>query len=66
MNMQRNGMWLPLIASIGVGAATYYSMSKNNQGIGQVMQQFMPGKSSTSGNSNTGNNSGMLGPYGMS
>ena len=65
--MQRNGVWLPLIASIGVGAATYYSMSRNNQGIGQVMQQFMPGKTSTTGNSsNNGNNSGMLGPYGMS
>lgn len=42
----RNGIWLPLLASIGVGAATFYSMSRNgNQGIGQVMQKFMPGKS---------------------
>ncbi|WP_198042709.1 hypothetical protein [Oceanobacillus sp. AG] len=45
----KNGIWLPLIASIGVGAATFYSMSRgNNQGIEQMMQQIMPGKSSSS------------------
>lgn len=62
--MKRNGIWLPLIASIGVGAATYYSMSRNNQGISQVMQQFMPGLSGN--NTNSSNKSGMLGPFGMS
>lgn len=40
--MQKNGMWLPVIASIGVGAATYYSMTKNNQNIGQTMQNMVP------------------------
>lgn len=52
--MKRNGIWLPLIASIGVGAATFYSMSKNNQGnqgIDQMMQQFVPGNSTNSGSS---------------
>ncbi|WP_405100498.1 hypothetical protein [Oceanobacillus sp. FSL H7-0719] len=47
--MKRNGIWLPLLASIGVGAATFYSMSKNNQGLDQMMQQFMPGNSTNSG-----------------
>lgn len=65
--MQEKRIWLPLLASIGVGAATFYSMSKNDQDIGQIMQQFMPGKSaSTNMNSSDGNDSEMLGPYGMS
>lgn len=65
--MQEKRNWLPLLASIGVGAATYYSMSKNNQDFDQVMQQFMPGKSaSTNLNSNNGNDSETLGPFGMS
>lgn len=43
----KKGIWLPLIASIGVGAATYYSMSRNgNMSIGQVMQKFMPSNKS--------------------
>ncbi|WP_164668312.1 hypothetical protein [Virgibacillus doumboii] len=47
--MQRNGMWLPIIASIGVGAATYYSMTKNNQNLGQTMQSMIPFVSQMSG-----------------
>ncbi|WP_218144019.1 hypothetical protein [Lentibacillus persicus] len=37
-----NSMWLPLIASVGVGAATYYSMTRNNQNFGQAIQQAAP------------------------
>lgn len=59
--MQNNGMWLPLIASIGVGAVTYYTISKNNHSIGQTFQKVMPYVSQMSGG-----NSGQLGPYGMS
>ncbi|GGB61276.1 hypothetical protein F3157_19215 [Virgibacillus dakarensis] len=40
--MQKNGMWIPLIASVGVGAATFYSMTKNNQGLGQTMEKMVP------------------------
>ncbi|WP_174614089.1 hypothetical protein [Virgibacillus ihumii] len=40
--MQKNQMWLPLIASVGVGAATYYTMTKNNQNLGQTMQKMVP------------------------
>ncbi|MFD2761900.1 hypothetical protein ACFSUO_13155 [Lentibacillus juripiscarius] len=39
---QNNNMWLPLIASVGVGAATYYSMTRNNNNFGQAMQQMIP------------------------
>ena len=40
--MQNNGVWIPLIASVGVGAATFYSMTKHNQNLGQTMQQMIP------------------------
>ncbi|HLR73684.1 MAG TPA: hypothetical protein VK077_00300 [Virgibacillus sp.] len=40
--MQKNGIWLPLIASVGVGAAAFYTMTKNNQGIGQTIQKMVP------------------------
>ncbi|MFD1362309.1 hypothetical protein [Lentibacillus salinarum] len=39
---KNNNMWLPLIASVGVGAATYYSMTRNNRNFGQAMQQMVP------------------------
>ncbi|SET82403.1 hypothetical protein SAMN05216389_13319 [Oceanobacillus limi] len=47
--MQKNGMWLPIIASVGVGAATYYTMTKNNQNIGQTMSKMLPFVSQMSG-----------------
>ena len=30
---QQKGIWLPLLASIGVGAATFYSMTRNGKGF---------------------------------
>ena len=33
---------LPIIASVGIGAATYYTMKRNNQGIGQTVQKMLP------------------------
>lgn len=39
---QQKGIWLPLIASVGVGAATFYSMRKNGKGMGQTIQQMVP------------------------
>ncbi|WP_156288567.1 hypothetical protein [Oceanobacillus salinisoli] len=38
----RNQNWLPIVASIGVGAATYYTMTRNNQNLGQTVQKMMP------------------------
>ncbi|MGM8365881.1 hypothetical protein ACLIBG_10435 [Virgibacillus sp. W0181] len=60
--MQKNSMWLPLVASIGVGAVTYYTISKNNHSIGQTFQKVIPYVSQMSSTSG----SGQLGPYGMS
>ncbi|RDW18313.1 hypothetical protein CWR48_12085 [Oceanobacillus arenosus] len=66
--MDKNGMWLPLIASVGVGAATFYTMTKNDQGLGQAVQSMLPFMSNMGGNSHKSNNnkSGNLGTYGMS
>ncbi|MCV4235943.1 hypothetical protein OHJ21_32770 [Virgibacillus sp. LDC1] len=62
---KNNGVWLPLIASVGVGAATFYTMTKNNQGIGQTMQKMIPFVSQMTGSSGTGDTQ-TLGPHGMS
>jgi len=35
-------MWIPLIASVGVGAAAYYTLSKKNHTIGQTMEKVLP------------------------
>lgn len=40
--MQSKGMMIPLITSVGVGAATYYSMTKNQQNFGQTMEKMVP------------------------
>ncbi|HLS35960.1 MAG TPA: hypothetical protein VK061_06955 [Bacillota bacterium] len=40
--MNNKNMWIPLVASIGVGAATYYAVSKNNQSIRSAVQQVLP------------------------
>ncbi|MBT2755529.1 hypothetical protein J7E71_06090 [Mesobacillus foraminis] len=39
--MRRQGMWLPILASAGIGAAAYYSMTKGKN-ISQAMQSVMP------------------------
>lgn len=57
-------MWLPIIASVGVGAATFYTMTKNDQNIGQAMQKMIPFVSQMGGD--TSENAQKLGPYGMS
>lgn len=62
--MNKGNMWVPLIASIGVGAATYYAVSKNNQSINSALQQVLPVVSHMSGTNN--GNTGQLGPHGMS
>ncbi|MUK86787.1 hypothetical protein GMD78_00015 [Ornithinibacillus sp. L9] len=54
MQGNNNNMWLPLIASVGVGAATYYTMTRNNSNIGQTISKMAPLVSQISGG-NTGN-----------
>lgn len=52
--MQKSGIWIPLVASVGVGAATFYSMTKNQQGLGQTMEKMVPFVSQMSGSGNMG------------
>ncbi|MBM7573202.1 hypothetical protein [Aquibacillus albus] len=40
MNNQR-GRVLPILASVGIGAAAYYSMTRG-KGMGNMAQQFIP------------------------
>ncbi|PWA13579.1 hypothetical protein DCC39_00280 [Pueribacillus theae] len=49
--MQQQKIWIPLIASVGVGAATFYSMTKNGKSMGQTMQQMVPFVASMGGQS---------------
>lgn len=40
--MQKSNVWIPLITSVGVGAATFYTLSKNNHGMEAALQKVMP------------------------
>lgn len=40
--MDKSDMWLPILASVGVGIATYYTVSKNHQSIGRTVQKVLP------------------------
>lgn len=40
--MKSNRMWLSLITSVGVGAVTYYAMSKNGHSMNQMIQKVVP------------------------
>jgi hypothetical protein len=59
--MQKNMAWLPIVASVGVGAATYYTMTRNNQNLGQTVQKMMPFLTgSSSGNTGSMDPNGMI------
>lgn len=66
--VKKNDWILPLLASIGVGAATFYTMSKNNGSIAKTVESMAPMLSNlTNGtSSNQNDQSGQLGPHGMS
>ena len=71
--MNKSDMWLTILASLGVGAAAYYTMSKSNKPIEQAMQSIAPMLTNSSSNHNSNNtnnnnnsNSGSFGPFGMS
>jgi len=48
--MQKNNMWIPLLTSVGVGAATFYTLSKNKSGMEDALQKVMPFISQITGN----------------
>jgi hypothetical protein len=53
MTMQNNRNWLPIVASVGIGAAAYYSMKKGN-GMGSMVQKFAPFMTGMGGGNNAG------------
>lgn len=69
--LKKSDMWLTILASVGVGAAAFYTMSKSDQPINKAMESVAPMltgmTNGNSGNSNSsGSSTGQLGPHGMS
>lgn len=85
--MKKADMWVAILASLGVGAATYYTMSKSDQPINKALESVTPILSNMTSGGNSGENnsnmsssnssnqnsssqnedqSGLLGPHGMS
>lgn len=66
-------MWIALLASVGVGAAAYYTISKSNNPINKAVESVAP---MLTGMTNMNNNNHhqspqdqsqqQLGPFGMS
>jgi len=40
--MDRNNIWIPLITSVSVGAATFYAMSKNKKQMSKTAAELTP------------------------
>ena len=61
-------MWIALLASVGVGAATYYTISKSNNPINKAVQSVAPMLTglTTMNNNNQSDQTEQLGPFGMS
>jgi len=51
--MQKSDIWLPLIASIGVGAATFYTMSRSDKPISKAVENVSPILSNMTSNQNS-------------
>jgi len=64
--LKKSDLILPLLASIGVGAATFYTMSKNNNSLTKTVENVAPMLSNMTGQSSQNNESETLGPHGMS
>lgn len=64
--MEKNSIWLPLVASVGIGAATFYSMTNQQQNVGQALQQAAPFFSSKQKSATSKEDPETLGPFGMS
>lgn len=41
LQQQQQQIWFPLVASVGIGAVAFYSMTRG-QGTAQALQQFIP------------------------
>lgn len=64
--LKKTDLILPLLASIGVGAATFYTMSKNNGSVSKAVESVAPILTNLTDESTNDNESQTLGPHGMS
>lgn len=64
--MKKSELILPLLASIGVGAATFYTMSKNNGSVSKAVENVAPILTNLTNDSSAHNETETLGPHGMS
>lgn len=73
--MNKSDMWITLLASVGVGAAAYYTISKSNKPVDKAIESVMPmfsgmnsnqGSQGNQGNQSSHNDTQTLGPHGMS
>lgn len=66
-NMNKSDMWLTLLASVGVGAAAYYTISKSNKPVEKAIENITPMLTNMNTSNNQGNNSSTdMGTHGMS
>ncbi|HLS66690.1 MAG TPA: hypothetical protein VK029_06820 [Pseudogracilibacillus sp.] len=65
--MNKSDMWLTLLASVGVGAAAYYTISKSNKPVEKAIENITPMLTNMNTSNNQGNNSSTdMGTHGMS
>lgn len=66
IKLKKSDMWLTILASVGVGAATYFTMSKNNSTLSKVMENAAPILSDMTNQQEEQDQTGKLGQHGMS
>ena len=65
--MKKTDLIIPLLTSIGIGAATFYTISKNNNSVSKTVENIAPILSNlTESSSSNQTESETLGPHGMS
>lgn len=65
--MNKSDMWLTLLASVGVGAAAYYTISKSNKPVEKAIENITPMLTNMNSSNNRGNeHSTDMGTHGMS
>lgn len=70
--LNKSDMWITLLASLGVGAAAYYTISKSNKPVDKALESVVPMFSNMNETNNEASSSVQesekqtLGPYGMS
>lgn len=64
--MKKSDLIVPLLTSLGIGAATFYTMSKNNNSVSKTVENVAPILSNLNDDSSQHDEKETLGPHGMS